>query len=83
MIPIPDTNNAGTWNTALACNSEQILTGLEVRDQSGYGLINAKILCGVYKVPGKCRDETYRLEYFVTNIKIHLTEDIFSPISNL
>ena len=45
-------NYEGNWNSALSCNNGYVITGLEVRDQGGHGLINVKILCGLYKVPG-------------------------------
>ena len=42
----------GQWNDELSCNSGYVITGLEVRDQGGYGLVNVKILCGLYTMPG-------------------------------
>ena len=48
-----NTNLAGQWNDALSCDSGFVITGLEVREQGSRGLINVKILCGFYTVPGQ------------------------------
>ena len=46
-------NFKGFWNDELSCDSGYVMIGLNVRKQSGYGIINVKILCGLYKVLGR------------------------------
>ena len=50
-----DSNNNynGKWNDALSCDSDYVIAGLEVREHGGRGLINVRILCGLYTVPGQ------------------------------
>ena len=43
----------GLWNDALSCQSGFVITGLEVRDYGGQGVINFRILCDFYTVPGQ------------------------------
>ena len=46
-------NKVGNWNNLLSCDTDYVIIGLNVRHGTGYGLVNVKILCGQYKVPGK------------------------------
>ena len=59
-----NTNLEGQWNDALSCNSDYVITGLEVREQGGPGIINVKILCGFYALPGQL-NLNFSIEYFV------------------
>ena len=46
-------NINGFWNDELSCNSGYVITGLEVREQLGFGIINVKISCELDTIPGK------------------------------
>ena len=45
-------NTNGEMNPPLFCYSGYVITGLEVRDSSEQGIVNFKILCGFFSVPG-------------------------------
>ena len=45
-------NKAGNWNKELFCDSDNVITGLNLRREEGHGINNVKIRCGLYKMPG-------------------------------
>ena len=42
-----NTNDSGSWNEELSCDSGHFITGLEIREHHEYGrIVNVKIFCG-------------------------------------